>query len=127
MARPEVMVGTFDYVAETRYSWGGVAFPFSGGSRAIGLQIGTFGFNDQPVYTAEAPDGNGEFYSVNQTFAGITLAQNFSDRFSAGITAKGVFDNLGDVSGRRSRLISAPTSMPRFPATRSGWRSWWRT
>ena len=99
MDRPEVMVGTFDYIAETRYSWGGVAFPFSGGSRTLGLQIGTFGFDDQPVYTAESPEGNGELYSVNQTFAGITFAQNFSDRFAAGITAKGVFDNLGDVSG----------------------------
>jgi hypothetical protein len=99
MTGPEVQVATYDYVAETRYSWGGVAFPFSGGSRTIGLQIGTFGFDDQPVYTAAAPDGNGEFYSVSQTFAGITLAQNFSDRFSAGVTAKGIFDNLGDVSG----------------------------
>ena len=38
-------------------------------------------------------------YSVSQTVAGITFAQNFSDRFSAGITAKGVFDNLGEASG----------------------------
>ena len=29
---PGVMLGTYDYVANTRYSWGGVAFPFSGGS-----------------------------------------------------------------------------------------------
>jgi hypothetical protein len=99
MTGPQVLVGTFDYVAETRYSWGGVAFPFSGGARTVGFQIGTFGFDDQPVYTAEQPEGTGEFYSVNQTFAGITFAQNFSDRFSAGITAKGIFDNLGDVSG----------------------------
>ena len=30
---------------------------------------------------------------------GLSFAQNFSDRFSAGVTAKGVFDNLGEVSG----------------------------
>jgi hypothetical protein len=62
--------------------------------------VGTFGFKDQPVYTAEQPDGTGSVYSVSQTVAGITLAQNFSDRFSAGITAKGVFDNLGEASGQ---------------------------
>jgi hypothetical protein len=99
LPRAGALVGTYDYVADTRYSWGGIAFPFSGGSRAIGIQVGTYGFRDQPVYTVEQPDGTGSVYSVSQTFAGITLAQNFSDRFSAGITAKGVFDQLGEVSG----------------------------
>ncbi|HYC33295.1 MAG TPA: PorV/PorQ family protein, partial [Gemmatimonadales bacterium] len=92
-------LGTYDYVAETQYSWGGVAFPLSGGSRALGFQLGTFGFDDQPVYTEENPDGTGATYSVNQTFVGITFAQNFSDRFSAGITAKYIDDRLGSVSG----------------------------
>ena len=99
IAGPGAMVSTYDYVAETRYSWGGIAFPFSGGSRTFGLQIGTFGFDDQPVYTVDQPDGTGAVYSVSQTFAGATFAQNFSDRFSAGLTAKFVFDQLGDVNG----------------------------
>jgi len=97
--RPGLMVGTYDYVAETRYSWGGAAFPLSGGSRTIGFQLGTFGFKDQPVFTEEQPDGTGATYSVSQTFIGATFAQNFSDRFSAGITAKYVDDRLGTVSG----------------------------
>jgi hypothetical protein len=100
MPRAGAMVGTYDYVADTRYSWGGIAFPFGGGSRSVGIQVGTFGFKDQPVYTAEQPEGTGSVYSVSQTVAGITFAQNFSDRFSAGITAKGVFDNLGEASGQ---------------------------
>lgn len=100
MPRAGAMVGTYDYVADTKYSWGGIAFPFSGGSRSVGIQVGTFGFKDQPVYTAEQPDGTGSVYSVSQTVAGLTFAQNFSDRFSAGITAKGVFDNLGEASGQ---------------------------
>ena len=99
MPRAGALIGTYDYVAETRYSWGGLAFPFGGGSRSVGIQVGTFGFKDQPVYTAEQPDGTGSVYSVSQTVAGLTFAQNFSDRFSAGITAKGVFDNLGEASG----------------------------
>jgi hypothetical protein len=99
LERPGLMVGTYDYVAGTRYSWGGVAFPFSGGSRTVGFQIGTFGFKDQPVYTEEQPDGTGGTYSVSETFLGGTFAQNFSDRFSAGITLKYVDDRLGTVSG----------------------------
>ena len=59
VARPGVMISTYDYVADTRYSWGGLIFPFSGGSRAVGVQFGTFGFKDQPVYTVEQPEGTG--------------------------------------------------------------------
>ncbi len=98
--RAGAMVSTYDYIANTRYSWGGIVFPFSGGTRAVGLQVGTYGFKDQPVYTVEQPEGTGSVYSVNETFAGLTLSQNFSDRFSAGITAKGVFDQLGEASGQ---------------------------
>jgi hypothetical protein len=96
---PGVTVGTYDYVAGTNYTWGGVAFPFSGGSRTVGFQIGTFGFKDQPVYTEEQPEGTGATYSVAETFLGATFAQNFSDRFSAGLTLKYVDDRLGTVSG----------------------------
>src|SRR6476646_117814 len=98
-SRSNALLGTYSYVASTRYSWGGVMFPFSGGSRAVGLQGGTFGFKDQPVYTVEQPDGTGSTYSVSETFLGLSFAQNFSDRFAAGITAKAVLDNLGDASG----------------------------
>ncbi|HKU62589.1 MAG TPA: PorV/PorQ family protein [Gemmatimonadales bacterium] len=99
VSRPGAMVSTYDYVADTHYSWGGIAFPVSGGSRTFGLQIGTFGFDNQPVYTVDQPDGTGAVYSVSQTFAGATFSQNFSDRFAAGLTAKFVFDQLGEVNG----------------------------
>jgi hypothetical protein len=99
LPRAGASFSTYDYVADTRYSWGGIAFPFSGGSRAFGLQLGTFGFDNQQVYTVDQPDGTGAVYSVSQTFAGLTFAQNFSDRFSAGVTAKFVFDQLGEVNG----------------------------
>ena len=99
MSRPGALVGSYDYIAGTRYTWGGVAFPFAGGSKTFGMQLGSFGFKDQPVYTVDAPDGNNNVYSVAETFAGVTLAQNFSDRFSAGMTAKFIFDQLGDASG----------------------------
>ncbi len=88
-----------NYVADTKLNWGGVATPYGGGSGAIGFSIGTFGFSDQPVYTPQAPNGNGEFYSVSESVAAATISKNFSDRFSVGVTAKGVFDRLGQVSG----------------------------
>lgn len=98
LSRPGAMVSSYSYVANTRYVWGGLAMPFAGGSKAVGVQIGNFGFSDQPVYTVENPNGDGTSYSVAETFAGLSLAQNFSDRFSAGITAKVISDKLGKTS-----------------------------
>jgi len=59
MGRPSAMVSTYSYVANTRYSWVGIGLPMSGGARAFGVSVGTFGFSDQPVYTLEDPDGTG--------------------------------------------------------------------
>ena len=95
MSRPGAMVSTYSYIADTRYSWAGLAFPMSGGSRALGVSVGTFGFSDQPVYTVDQPEGTGETYSVAETFIAGTYSQNFSDRFSAGFTAKLISDKLG--------------------------------
>ena len=52
LARPAVMVSSVRYIADTKYTWAGVAFPMGGGSSAIGISVGSFGFGDQPVYTA---------------------------------------------------------------------------
>jgi hypothetical protein len=94
--RPGLMIGTYDYVADTRYSWGGVAFrspAAPGRSAARHLRVRT------SRSTRKQPNGTGGTYSVSQTFVGATFAQNFSDRFSAGLTAKYVDDRLGTVSG----------------------------
>lgn len=89
---------TQDYVAGTRYTWAGVAFPMGGGERVVGFQVGTFGFSGQPIYTVANPDGDGSTYSVAETFFGFTYAQNFSDRFSAGGSVKFISDRLGDAT-----------------------------
>ncbi|HXO85083.1 MAG TPA: PorV/PorQ family protein [Gemmatimonadales bacterium] len=95
LARPAFMLSTSAYLADTRYSWVGLAFPSAGGARAIGVSMGSFGFSDQPIYTVEDPEGNGRTYSVRETFISGTYAQNFSDRFSAGFTLKFINDRLG--------------------------------
>jgi hypothetical protein len=105
LAQPGVMASSMSYVADTRYSWVGFALPMSGGSRGFGVSLTHFGFSDQPVYTVDDPEGtSGEVYTVSQTAIGLTLAQQFSDRFSAGFTAKLIDDKLGLTSGRAFAL-----------------------
>src|SRR2546421_1731594 len=95
LARPGVQVTSNSYIAGTKYTWAGIAFPMSGGVRSIGLSLGSFGFGDQPVYTVADPEGDGRTYSVRQTFISGTYAQNFSDRFAAGFSLKFIADRLG--------------------------------
>lgn len=98
ITRSQAMVSTYSYVADTKYSWLGFALPVSGGTRAIGVQLGSFGFTNQPVYTLDNPSGDGTTYGVSESFIGATVAQNFSDRFSAGVTLKFVSSSLGQTS-----------------------------
>lgn len=105
LAQPGVMGSSMSYVADTRLNWVGFAIPFGGGSKAFGMSLTNFGFGDQPVYTVDDPTGtSGEVYSVSQTALGVTFAQQFSDRFSAGVTGKIVNDALGKTSARAFAL-----------------------
>ncbi len=100
LTRAGLMASTETYIANTKFNWLGFAIPF-GGSRAFGMSITSFGFSDQPVYTVDDPEGStGEVYSVNESSLGFTYAQQFSDRFSAGINAKFISDGLGRTTGR---------------------------
>jgi hypothetical protein len=100
MDKAGLMASSMNYIADTKYAWAAVGFPFSGGSRAIGVSVSNFGFSDQPVYTVEDPNGaSGAVYSVSETAVGLTYSQQFSDRFSAGFTAKYINDQLGRVTG----------------------------
>jgi hypothetical protein len=100
LERGGAVVSVYDYVAETRYAWFGAAFPLGGGARAVGISLGSFGFGDQRIYEVDDPDGtSGRTYSVNETFIAATLAQNFSDRFSAGLSVKYIRDKLGSAVG----------------------------
>ncbi|HEX3927531.1 MAG TPA: PorV/PorQ family protein [Gemmatimonadales bacterium] len=104
LKRPAIQGSQLQYVAGSKLNWGGLAIPFGGGSSAIGFQISTFGFDNQPVYTVNNPNGDGSFYSVSETSVAGTLAKNFSDRFSVGISLKEVSDQLGDVSGHAAAI-----------------------
>jgi hypothetical protein len=95
LARPSIMVSSMGYIAGTHYNWVGMGFPMAGGVRSIGISLGSFGFGDQPIYTVTDPEGDGRTYSVRQTFISGTFSQNFSDRFSAGVSFKVISDHLG--------------------------------
>jgi len=86
------------YIADTRHLTGAIGWSLRGGEMAIGASIVNFGFSDQPIYTEENQDGTGETYDVSATAIGLTGAIRFSDKFSAGLTARFVTESLGRTS-----------------------------
>ena len=91
-------LSAMEYVADTRSLWFGVATPFGSGQQSVGLSIGTFGFDDQPRYTVDQPNGTGQTYGVSNAVIGVTYGQRFNDRFSFGLTGKYVSESLADAT-----------------------------
>jgi hypothetical protein len=100
MSGLETAVTVMPYFADTRYLWAGIAMPISGGEYGIGLSIANYGFGSSPLYTEQDPNNESQLtYSVNETVIGLSFAHSFIDRFSGGVTAKLIKDNLGQTSG----------------------------
>ncbi len=100
MSGMEVGVTVMPYFADTRYLWAGIAMPIAGGEYGFGVSIANFGFGSAPLYTEQDQDNESQLsYSVNETVVGLSFAHSFIDRFSGGVTAKLIKDNLGQTSG----------------------------
>jgi hypothetical protein len=99
MGTNQAMFTYTPYLADTRHIAAGLGWTLRNGEWGLGLSVTSFGFSDAPVYTEEAPEGNGEVYSVAETAVGVTVSFQFTDKFSAGITPRLVSDQLARVSG----------------------------
>jgi hypothetical protein len=68
------------------------------GNAAIGAFAEILSFGQLEVNTVENPNGTGQMWGSYSFAGGVTWAQNFSDRFSAGFTMKGIHESIWDVS-----------------------------
>ncbi len=62
---------------------------------AIALTLGRLGFDPVEVTTEVQPYGTGEWFLLEQLQIGVTYAHRFTDRFTAGVTLKGLYEKLG--------------------------------
>ena len=105
----EAALTIMPYFADTDYYWTGLAFPFSDGDFGFGVFLGHFGFGDQPIYTESDEQGeSGELYGVSQNVVGVSFANAFIDRFSAGGTVKFISDDLatGSLAGAQATTVA---------------------
>lgn len=69
-----------------------------GGSNRLGIHANTLSSGDIPVTTLFDQEGTGGFYSATDLSMGVTFAQQVTDQFSYGATAKLVSMSIADVS-----------------------------
>ena len=82
--------GNFTYVdwfIDTRYIFAGFVAPIPGRG-AIGLNVISFGMDEQPVRLVGQEQGTGEFYGAQDIAIGVTLAINLTNRFTFGFNGK---------------------------------------
>lgn len=98
MGSNQAMFNYTSYIADTRHITAALGWSLRGGEFGLGVSLSNFGFGDAPVYDELNQEGTGETYSVSNTAVGLTGSMQFSDRFSAGVTARYVTEQLGRVS-----------------------------
>ncbi|OGF98575.1 MAG: hypothetical protein A2Z86_00675 [Candidatus Glassbacteria bacterium GWA2_58_10] len=74
------------------------ACPMLDGKLILGGFFGIMNIAPEEITTVESPEGTGAFYDGYSTQFGATMAFNFSDRFSAGVSVKGIRESIFQIT-----------------------------
>lgn len=96
--KSEVMFHNMSYIADINVNY--LAAVFNGDNLgAFGFHIQSLDFGDIEQTTVEEPDGTGIHYSPSQVVAGISYGRALTDRISAGVTGKYVYESIMQTKG----------------------------
>ncbi|WP_412061005.1 PorV/PorQ family protein [Rubrivirga sp. IMCC45206] len=93
----EAMFSYINFVADVGVNTFGVAQSF--GTSNIALFVTSWDLGEIPMTSAASPDPTSVTYDAATYVVGATYARQFTDRISAGITAKAVGETIDDVNG----------------------------
>ncbi len=91
-----VIFSRTNYVADIGINYFGVAQNF--GNNSIALTLSSWDFGDIPLQTENQPTISSRTYSASTIVAGLTYGRQFTDRISAGVTAKALSERIDDVN-----------------------------
>ena len=100
-SRVEVETGHTQWIADFRI-YSAVAAYRIGVVHHIGISARALAMDPMEITTEYRPDGTGEYFNYGDVLLGLTYAQRMTDRFSFGITAKIVEEQLADLTMRGS-------------------------
>lgn len=86
-----------DYVADIGMNYFGVAQSF--GANNVALTVSSFDYGELTRTTAGQSDPTGLTFDAGAFAVGVSYARDFTDRISAGVTAKGVSETIDSVTG----------------------------
>ncbi len=94
----------YNWFAGIKYEYISAVMPF-GLYGALGLQLGYLNYGSIPVTTIQDPDNSsGDTYGAHDAVIGVTYSRRFTDKFGFGITFKGVFQSIWDMSSKGMAL-----------------------
>lgn len=82
-----------EWFADISHDFVGIVYPLSS-SDVIALNVVALNTGEQEVTTVTQPDGTGIFYDVSDLAIGFSYARALTDRFTVGLTAKYIQQNL---------------------------------
>jgi hypothetical protein len=89
----------FTYVAmplDVSLTFAGAGAPVFDGQGTVAAFIEVLNFGEMEQTTVMSPNGTGIYWDTFSFAGGVSYAHNFSDRFSAGFTLKGIHENIFD-------------------------------
>ncbi|MFH1335966.1 MAG: PorV/PorQ family protein [Candidatus Zixiibacteriota bacterium] len=86
-----------DWVSDIKYNYFAYETPVQGFGN-VGVHVGVLTMGDMEVTTTDLPEGTGETFGVNGWVVGISNAYQLTNRFSFGITAKYIREQISDLS-----------------------------
>ncbi len=90
------MFSRMEYVADIGVNYFGVAQKV--GNNNIAFTVSSWDFGDIPLQTETSPEISNVTWTASYVTVGATYARAFTDRISAGVTAKVVNESIDDVS-----------------------------
>jgi hypothetical protein len=86
-----------DWIADIKYNYLAYETPISGFGN-VGVHVAVLTMGDMEKTTLEQPDGTGEMFGANSWVAGISSAHQLTNRFSFGVTAKYIREQISELS-----------------------------
>ena len=85
-----------DWIADIKYNYLAYARPVAGFGN-VGVHVAVLTMDDMERTTLEEPDGTGEMFGANSWVVGISNAYQMTDRFSFGVTAKYIREEISEL------------------------------
>ena len=115
----EVALVHTEWLAETNFEFGSLVIPLGGGN-TIGAFITMLDYGEWERTTVEQPNGTGEMFGATDLAIGVTYARQLTDRFSFGINAKYIDQNIWHMNASGFALDVGTLFVTQFKNLRIG-------